>query len=83
MLGSSLRDCQYIESLCPCALQESLTLCPSHSLFPKGSKGVWRHLVRNDVHVVHGFPAIAVCSQCRIDVFGQHVAVHLQVADDI
>ena len=66
-----------------CRLEESLTLRPSHSLLPKCAEGVGRHLVGNDVHVVYSFPALAVCSQCRVDVLSQHVAVHLEVADDI
>jgi hypothetical protein len=66
-----------------CELEESLTLCPSHPLLPECTKGVGRHLVRNDIHVVYSLLATAVCSQCRVDVLGQHVAVHLEVADNI
>lgn len=32
---------------------------------------------------MNGLPPAAVRSQCRVDVFGEHVSVHLQVANDI
>jgi hypothetical protein len=60
-----------------------LTLRPSHPLLPESSKGIRSHLVRDDVHVMNGFLAAAVRSQCRVDIFCEHVAMHLQLADDI
>jgi hypothetical protein len=60
-----------------------LTLRPSHPLLPERSESIRSHLVRDDVHVMNGFLAAAVRSQCRVDIFCEHVAVHLQLADHI
>jgi hypothetical protein len=60
-----------------------LTLSPSHPLLPESSESIRSHLVRDDVHVVDGFHATAVCSQRRVDVFSEHITVHLQIAYDI
>jgi len=46
--------------------QRSLSpaLCPSHALFPECSKVGRCHLIRQDVHIVNGLLAFAVCTQC-------------------
>jgi hypothetical protein len=59
-----------------------LTLRPSHPLLPESSESIRSHLIRDDVHVVDGFHAAAVRSQRRINVFSEHITIHLQIAYD-
>lgn len=52
-------------------------LSPSHALFPECSKVCGSHLIGKDVHVVHGLLALTVRTQRRVNVFTQHMSVHL------
>jgi len=55
-------------------------LRPSQSLLPKGRESSWRKLIRDDIKIVHDLGAARDRSQSRVNVFCQHVSVHLHLA---
>ena len=58
----------------------SPALCPPQSLIPEGFQCRGGELVRDYVHVVDGLSSSRDGSERRIDVLGQHIAIHLEIA---
>lgn len=59
------------------------TLSQCHPLFPKRSDCVGRHLIGNDIHIVDSLLAASTSAKGRVDIFGEHVSMHLEVTNDI